>query len=89
LFTKINHLFKSAASFLAEMSYFRLIRLTYLLDDRPGGYGPFLGRLFTSSGAFSFNETFDSLINKITLHIKLAETTEYGSIWFDVEAIFL
>jgi hypothetical protein len=40
------------------------------------GYGPFSGHVFTSSGASSFNVTFDSLINEILLHIKLAEITE-------------
>jgi hypothetical protein len=48
----------------------------YLLDYNPGGYGPFLGRVFTSSEASSFNVTFDCLINKIPYHIKLAEITE-------------
>jgi hypothetical protein len=63
--------------------------LTYLLDDHPAGYGPFSGRVFTSSGASSFNVTFDCLINKIPLHIELAEITEDAPTVLIFEDIFL
>jgi hypothetical protein len=59
-----------AANFLAFLA-FSPNSLTYLLDDHPGGNGTFSGRVFTSSGAISFNVTSDSLINEMPLHIKV------------------
>jgi hypothetical protein len=34
---------------------FKSNSLTYILGDRSGGYRPFSGRVFTSSGAFTIN----------------------------------
>jgi hypothetical protein len=54
--------FKSAAKFWPNS-------LKCLLEDHPGGYGPFSVRVFTSSGAPRFNVMFGSLINEILLRI--------------------
>jgi hypothetical protein len=70
----VDHFSALTGRFHGLISSLQLI--FWLLDDRSGGNGPFLVRIFTFSWTSSFNVTFDSPINEISLHIKPAEITE-------------
>jgi hypothetical protein len=97
--TTVDHFSAPIGRFHGSISSLQLIfwlrcrispnSLTYLLDDHLAVYGLFSGRVFTSSGAPSFIVTFDSLINEILLHIKLAKITEDAPTGFILKTFFM